>query len=236
MDTINDSNIQVVVGELDSNVIANIDIGNVIGNVNVSNLIGNVDIGNVIGNVIANVDNVNVANVNIANVNILVDIPLGNSEVKVDIKNFDLNKTLSTFVVSNDYTKIISYPLSDNVLILIKILVKESPQSLEKMSNIIKDIISDGKLDMSDIPKIVLLITELNNTNLKDVFKTQNIQKSDLFDLIKFIIHLIVELKYVKVEDEKKIFEMLDMSLTLLNTNLDISSLVAMKPSWCCHQ
>ena len=220
MDTINDSNVQIIIGELDSNVIANIDIGNVIGNINVSNLIGNVDI----------------ANVDIANVNILIDIPLGNSEVKVDIKHFDLNKTLSTFVVSNDYTKIISYPLNDNVLNLIKILVKDSPQSLEKMSNTIKDIISDGKLDMSDIPKIVLLITELNNTNLKDVFKTQNIQKSDLFDLIKFIIHLIVELKYVKVEDEKKIFEMLDMSLTLLNTNLDISSLVAMKPSWCCHQ
>jgi hypothetical protein len=229
MDTINDSNVQIIIGELDSNVIANIDIGNVIGNINVSNLIGNVDIADVIGNV-------DIANVDIANVNILIDIPLGNSEVKVDIKHFDLNKTLSTFVVSNDYTKIISYPLNDNVLNLIKILVKDSPKSLEKMSNTIKDIISDGKLDMSDIPKIVLLITELNNTNLKDVFKTQNIQKSDLFDLIKFIIHLIVELKYVKVEDEKKIFEMLDMSLTLLNTNLDISSLVAMKPSWCCHQ
>jgi hypothetical protein len=229
MDTINDSNVQIIIGELDSNVIANIDIGNVIGNINVSNLIGNVDIANVIGNV-------DIGNVDIGNVNILIDIPLGNSEVKVDIKHFDLNKTLSTFVVSNDYTKIISYPLSDNVLNLIKILVKDSPKSLEKMSNTIKDIISDGKLDMSDIPKIVLLITELNNTNLKDVFKTQNIQKSDLFDLIKFIIHLIVELKYVKVEDEKKIFEMLDMSLTLLNTNLDISSLVSMKPSWCCHQ
>lgn len=217
MDTINDSNVQIVIGEIDSNLIANIDIGNVI---------GNVDIGNI-----------NIGNVDIANVNILIDIPLGNSEVKVDIKHFDLNKTLSTFVVSNDYTKIISYPLSDNVLILIKILVKDSPKSLEKMSNIIKDIISDGKLDISDIPKIVLLITELNNTNLKDVFKTQNIQKSDLFDLIKFIIHLIVELKYVKVEDEKKIFDMLDMSLKLLNTNIDIiNSLVAIKPSWCCHK
>jgi len=230
MDTINDSNVQIVLGEIDSNLIANIDIANVIGNVDISNIIGNVDIGNInIGNIIGNVD--------IANVNILIDIPLGNSEVKVDIKHFDLNKTLSTFVVSNDYTKIISYPLSDNVLILIKILVKDSPKSLEKMSNIIKDIISDGKLDISDIPKIVLLITELNNTNLKDIFKTQNIQKSDLFDLIKFIIHLIVELKYVKVEDEKKIFDMLDMSLKLLNTNIDIiNSLVAIKPSWCCHK
>ena len=230
MDTINDSNVQIVIGEIDSNLIANIDIGNVIGNVDISNIIGNINIANVdIANIIGNVD--------IANVNILIDIPLGNSEVKVDIKHFDLNKTLSTFVVSNDYTKIISYPLSDNVLILIKILVKDSPKSLEKMSNIIKDIISDGKLDISDIPKIVLLITELNNTNLKDVFKTQNIQKSDLFDLIKFIIHLIVELKYVKVEDEKKIFDMLDMSLKLLNTNIDIiNSLVAIKPSWCCHK
>jgi len=230
MDTINDSNVQIVIGEIDSNLIANIDIGNVIGNVDISNIIGNINIANVdIANIIGNVD--------IANVNILIDIPLGNSEVKVDIKHFDLNKTLSTFVVSNDYTKIISYPLSDNVLILIKILVKDSPKSLEKMSNTIKDIISDGKLDMSDIPKIVLLITELNNTNLKDVFKTQNIQKSDLFDLIKFIIHLIVELKYVKVEDEKKIFDMLDMSLKLLNTNIDIiNSLVAIKPSWCCHK
>ena len=218
MDTINESNVEIVIGEIDSKLIANIDIGNVIGNID----IGNINVANVIGNL------------DIANVNILIDIPLGNSEVKVDVKQFDLNKILSTFVVSNDYTKIITYPLNDNVLNIIKIILKDSPTSLEKMSNIIKDIIGDGKLDISDIPKIVLLITELNNTNLKDVFKTQNIQKSDLFDLIKFIIHLIVELKYVTVENEKKIFEMLDISLTLLNTNIDISAIVAMKPSWCC--
>lgn len=218
MDTINESNVKIVIGEIDSNLIANIDIGNVIGNID----IGNINVANVIGNL------------DIANVNILIDIPLGNSEVKVDVKQFDLNKILSTLVVSNDYTKIITYPLNDNVLNIIKIILKDSPTSLEKMSNIIKDIISDGKLDISDIPKIVLLITELNNTNLKDVFKTQNIQKSDLFDLIKFIIHLIVELKYVTVENEKKIFDMLDISLTLLNTNIDISSIVEMKPSWCC--
>ena len=218
MDTINESNVEIVIGEIDSKLIANIDIGNVIGNID----IGNINVANVIGNL------------DIANVNILIDIPLGNSEVKVDVKQFDLNKILSTFVVSNDYTKIITYPLNDNVLNIIKIILKDSPTSLEKMSNIIKDIISDGKLDISDIPKIVLLITELNNTNLKDVFKTQNIQKSDIFDLIKFIIHLIVELKYVTVENEKKIFDMLDISLTLLNTNIDISSIVEMKPSWCC--
>lgn len=218
MDTINESNVKIVIGEIDSNLIANIDIGNVIGNID----IGNINVANVIGNL------------DIANVNILIDIPLANSEVKVDVKQFDLNKILSTLVVSNDYTKIITYPLNDNVLNIIKIILKDSPTSLEKMSNIIKDIISDGKLDISDIPKIVLLITELNNTNLKDVFKTQNIQKSDLFDLIKFIIHLIVELKYVTVENEKKIFDMLDISLTLLNTNIDISSIVEMKPSWCC--
>ena len=218
MDTINESNVEIVIGEIDSKLIANIDIGNVIGNID----IGNINVANVIGNL------------DIANVNILIDIPLGNSEVKVDVKQFDLNKILSTFVVSNDYTKIITYPLNDNVLNIIKIILKDSPTSLEKMSNIIKDIIGDGKLDISDIPKIVLLITELNNTNLKDVFKTQNIQKSDIFDLIKFIIHLIVELKYVTVENEKKIFDMLDISLTLLNTNIDISSIVAMKPSWCC--
>ena len=218
MDTINESNVKIVIGEIDSNLIANIDIGNVIGNID----IGNINVANVIGNL------------DIANVNILIDIPLGNSEVKVDVKQFDLNKILSTLVVSNDYTKIITYPLNDNVLNIIKIILKDSPTSLEKMSNIIKDIISDGKLDISDIPKIVLLITELNNTNLKDVFKTQNIQKSDIFDLIKFIIHLIVELKYVTVENEKKIFDMLDISLTLLNTNIDISSILSMKPSWCC--
>jgi hypothetical protein len=223
MDTINESNVEIVIGEIDSNLVANIDIGNVIGNID----IGKINVANVIGNL-------DIANVNIANVNILIDIPLVNSEVKVDVKQFDLNKILSTFVVSNDYTKIITYSLNDNVLNIIKIILKDSPTSLEKMSNIIKDIISDGKLDICDIPKIVLLITELNNTNLKDVFKTQNIQKSDIFDLIKFIIHLIVELKYVTVENEKKIFEMLDISLTLLNTNIDINEIIAMKPSWCC--
>ena len=146
-----------------------------------------------------------------------------------------LNKILSTFVISNDYSIMpMSFKITDNVLSLIKVLLKDSPKSVEKISNTISDIISDGVLDAFDIPKIVLLITELHNTNLKDVFIDQNIRINDLFDLIKFIIHLIVERKYVKVENQDKIFKMLDMSLTLLNTTITLPNVMVIKPgSWC---
>ena len=236
MDTINESNIQININEINTN--GNVNISNIIplANIDIENVIttlSNVDIGNVdIGNVITTIENIKTGNIQIQVGNI--DVQVGNVTVDVS-KEFNLNKILSTFVISNDYSIMpMSFKITDNVLSLIKVLLKDSPKSVEKISNTISDIISDGVLDAFDIPKIVLLITELHNTNLKDVFIDQNIRINDLFDLIKFIIHLIVERKYVKVENKDKIFKMLDMSLTLLNTTITLPNVMVIKPgSWC---
>jgi len=236
MDTINESNIQININEINTN--GNVNISNIIplANIDIENVIttlSNVDIGNVdIGNVITTIENIKTGNIQIQVGNI--DVQVGNVTVDVS-KEFNLNKILSTFVISNDYSIMpMSFKITDNVLSLIKVLLKDSPKSVEKISNTISDIISDGVLDAFDIPKIVLLITELHNTNLKDVFIDQNIRINDLFDLIKFIIHLIVERKYVKVENQDKIFKMLDMSLTLLNTTITLPNVMVIKPgSWC---
>ena len=229
MDTINESNIQININEINTN--GNVNISNIIplANIDIENVIttlSNVDIGNVdIGNVITTIENIKTGNIHVQVGNVTVDVS----------KEFNLNKILSTFVISNDYSIMpMSFKITDNVLSLIKVLLKDSPKSVEKISNTISDIISDGVLDAFDIPKIVLLITELHNTNLKDVFIDQNIRINDLFDLIKFIIHLIVERKYVKVENQDKIFKMLDMSLTLLNTTITLPNVMVIKPgSWC---
>jgi len=241
MDTIHESNIQININEINTN--SNVNISNIISlaNIDIENVIttlsnvdiGNINIGNVdIGNVITTIENIKTGNIQIQVGNI--DVQVGNVTVDVS-KEFNLNKILSTFVISNDYSIMpMSFKITDNVLSLIKVLLKDSPKSVEKISNTISDIISDGILDAYDIPKIVLLITELHNTHLKDVFINQNIKINDLFDLIKFIIHLIVERKYVKVENQDKIFKMLDMSLTLLNTTITLPNVMVIKPgSWC---
>jgi hypothetical protein len=156
-----------------------------------------------------------------------------NDETKVENKTSELLSFLSNLVGTdklNDLKNKVSYTLNDKTLNLIKLLVDKSPDTLKSISKSIEDILSDGKLDISDVPKLVLLVTELYNLNLKVLFAYNNFKVSDLLDLIKLIIHSIIELNIVQVDNKEKVFQILDISLSLLNTTIEVPS----KLKTCC--
>ena len=124
----------------------------------------------------------------------------------------------------NELKSKISYKVDDKVVSLIKLLVDNSPDSIKGISKLFEEISADGKLDMNDVPKIVLVITQLYKTNLKELFGKNSLKVEDLLELIKFMVHSVIELDLVKVEDKQKIFQMLDISLSLLATTVEIPS------------
>jgi hypothetical protein len=129
----------------------------------------------------------------------------------------------------NDLKIKLSYKIDDSIINLIKIIKQSSPDSLKDISNLFEEISADGKLNINDVPKIVLFIAELYNSKLNNVLKKNNLTASNVLELIKFIIHSAVELDLVNVEDKVKIFQVLDLSLSLLNTTIQISALVSIK-------
>ena len=106
-------------------------------------------------------------------------------ENKLKNKNIDLVKILLELTGSeekiNELKSKISVNLDKSITDLIKLLLGKSPDTLKEISKCINDIISDNVLDSNDIPKIVLLLTKLYKTNLKEIFSTNNYKLSDLF-------------------------------------------------------
>jgi len=129
----------------------------------------------------------------------------------------------------NDLKIKLSYKIDDSIIDLIKIIKQSSPDSLKDISNLFEEISADGKLNINDIPKIVLVIAELYNSKLNSVLRKNNLTVSNVLELIKFIIHSAVELDLVNVEDKVKMFQVLDLSLSLLNTTIQISALSSIK-------
>jgi hypothetical protein len=158
-------------------------------------------------------------------VNDLVKIVLENDK-PAETKVYDLVKFFSDLTDTSDKLnelKIkLSFTIDDKVLELVKLIVDKSPESFKTISKTFSEIIADGKLDASDIPKVVLLVSNLYKTDLKQIFADQKLKVSNLLDLIKFLVHSIIELDLVPVENKEKILEVLNVSLTLLDSALEL--------------
>lgn len=138
---------------------------------------------------------------------------MNSEEVKpvVEEKKENVFQKLVTLLTS-DSEKKLSLPIDPKVLAVLKTILEKNPSAL---SATFESILSDGKLDSKDIPKLVLLVTQLRTTE----FPTIN---SDLLvSLVQLLIHSLIEFEFVKVDDKEVVIEMLDVSLSLLKTTLE---------------
>jgi len=158
-------------------------------------------------------------------VNDLVKIVLENDK-PAETKVYDLVKFFADLTDTSDKLNELKiklpFTIDDKVLELVKLIVDKSPESFKTISKTFSEIIADGKLDASDIPKVVLLVSNLYKTDLKQIFADQKLKVSNLLDLIKFLVHSIIELDIVPVENKEKILEVLNVSLTLLDSALEL--------------
>jgi hypothetical protein len=98
---------------------------------------------------------------------------------------------------------------------IIERLVK-NPEFVDNLKKNIKEIMKDGKIDISDVPEIVLIITDcveaLNNIN---------ISKNNLPIVIKgTVLHVVKENKLVKEEDFPLVEKYIDIALKMLTYKL----------------
>jgi len=154
------------------------------------------------------------------------------TQSKYDIKKF-LSDIFDVRQKLNELKIRLSFEIKDSVLNIIKLIIENSPKSLVLISKTLEDIVSDGVLNYNDIPKLVLLITTLYNTEFSKLDTFKGITQKDVIEFIKFLIHSIVELELVQVNDKKKIFEMVDISLNLLETNINVMDVISSVKSNC---
>jgi len=113
------------------------------------------------------------------------------------------------------------YNLDDKSIILLKKILKYYPDVIESSKNILVSIIDDGKIDMKDIPKMIMLINRLYVIIYKmkkyHNFLNTQITSEIAGKIIRFIIYVLLEEGIINIEQAKK-EEFVNLTNTLIDT------------------
>jgi hypothetical protein len=94
----------------------------------------------------------------------------------------------SIFLDVFDKDKLAKLRLNKEEIEYIQSLLSDNPEIFTKMEAAINDIMKDGKIDIHDIPQIVVLVSTIMHVNFISVCK-----KVDLLNVIEYMMYTIIE-------------------------------------------
>lgn len=138
--------------------------------------------------------------------------------------DFDYNRqgyNLYTIIACAIESEYFSYHLNPNEIMYIRGIVHRDPYLLHIIGNSIDQIISDGKVDLHDIPQIVLLLSDLYKSHCVEQF----VMNVGVINIVKFTLDCILEYKYLPLPSVPKTLlkKYVDQSLDLLAMNVAFS-------------
>lgn len=145
-------------------------------------------------------------------------------EVVQTLENIILNKLLEKI---NDKNFMIKIKLNDSELNIINVILKNHPKILDEICLNVSTIIKDKILDTNDIPSIILLCK-----NIFNVYVSSNkikLTKKEIVDFIKNIVIILVESEIVNTNDKALILAMINLSIQLLETKIDLKKKCILK-------
>ena len=137
-----------------------------------------------------------------------------------------------TNVLSGKDLDLYKLNLDPKVVELIKLLNKDASSVIKIIHDTMKDVLEDGKLDASDVPKLVLLITILMNSDLKKLLTSGQIKLDDIVNLIKSLLKGLIDNSLMIVDNAESIYKLFDASLELLQTKFEVPSVSSLTA--CC--
>jgi hypothetical protein len=149
-----------------------------------------------------------------------------------DVSQISVAPNLPELLLSNINSP--SCILTQEQINWINVFIIASPESFQKIDDGLKNITSDGKIELHEIPSIIKLFADIyNSESIK-----KGISNSDnIIVFIKYTIDVIFESKYLILQDIEKnaVHKLIDISLDLLNMNLPtiVNSLDVCKYSKC---
>lgn len=125
----------------------------------------------------------------------------------------NLNEIITNNLLSNKYN------LTIKQINWINAFIQGSPEVLKVITDNITDIISDGKIDIHDIPKIINIITNIYYNN---ALRNEIVNPDNIIIFVKFTLDSIIELNLFLSEIEKEnIQKLINSSLDLIKLNIN---------------
>jgi hypothetical protein len=131
-----------------------------------------------------------------------------------------MNSILYDILYNNISNNNICTQLNNDEIMFIKNILSKHSEILDKIDNEINNIITDEKIDLHDIPQIVLVISDIYTSHIVENY----IENIGLLNIIKFTIDSIIDsnmlpLPNIEISIIKKI---IDSSISLLQFNVNI--------------
>ena len=124
-----------------------------------------------------------------------VDTP-ANEENQDQTQNQTIKLTLiqllERLLQDNEKVKKMNLTLTPDIKSFIQKLLEKEPQLFATCETSLQKIISDNKINANDIPDLMVLITIIFNAI--DSFDKKDLKNVDYYELVKNILHIIIEL------------------------------------------
>lgn len=121
-------------------------------------------------------------------------------------------------VLQNDLNNNHPPTLTKDEIEYMKTLLHEKPEVFEEISREINEILDNGKIDLHEIPQIVLLISKIYSNNMTTNTTTTRI---NLPNIIRYTVEFILDMETLPYNaDLATMKNVIDSSIDLLNMNL----------------
>lgn len=166
--------------------------------------------------------------------------PVNVKEVKIHADTFSLLRDLlmQHQEIDNLFTNKLKLEVDPkfkkSVLDMITIIGASEQSPLRSIVDGIQKIFDDGKIDVNDIPVIIKVMTDVLNSN-KKLFADVKPNFQHISVVMKIIILLLARLELIKQNEkqEELLLRIIDSSLALLSTSVDLEKINWSK-CFCC--
>ena len=152
-------------------------------------------------------------------------------QLEQDVKT--LGSIIQLVIATNSSLEKYKMSVSPKAKLILEKLLGEH-KYFDKVQEYISAIIKDDKLDANDVPIVMLLLTELYGR--LEGFSLEDVKSEDCASVLKIIFEIALREKIVPVSDENievisSIFNIIDTSVTLIQTRNNLDEGVPTEPS-----
>jgi len=139
---------------------------------------------------------------------------------------FNLTKFMTNCV--KDLTFSETYKLDSDSVMVIYLILSKYPKLLDDMSVHLKNIINDSVINNKDLPEMLLLMSEVLNTNTSELNKLK-LTRKQVINFVKDVLIILIESSKIKINSTEKnvVLSLLDISIKLLESKVNVKKVVS---------
>lgn len=118
--------------------------------------------------------------------------------------------------------------LDNDSVLVINLILSKYPKLLDDMSVHLKNIINDSVINNKDLPEMLLLMSEVLNTNTSELNKLK-LTRKQVINFVKDVLIILIESKKIKINSTEKdiVLSLLDVSIKLLESKVNVKKVIS---------